>query len=164
MFPLRILKPHCRPTVLHCICIIIAIATYTFQALSVRGEKDWQRNVWNWFYSYLAWCQVGINIKNVGLLCLNLIGKKWPKSYYLLRYIHCMHLVSTGPFHTKFSSSFIQVLMTKRAKVYSTRYSQEVSHPSTNRARRCFTSGIGREPVYSTWYGRRRQNTVIFAI
>ena len=43
----------------------------------------------------------------------------------------------------------------KKGKVYSTRYSQAVTHPSTNRARRCLTSVIGREPVYSTWYGRR---------
>ena len=44
----------------------------------------------------------------------------------------------------------------KIAKVYGTRYSQAVTHPSTNRARRCLTSVIGREPVLSTWYGRRR--------
>ena len=44
----------------------------------------------------------------------------------------------------------------KKAKVYGTRYSQAVTHPSTNRARRCLTSVIGREPVLSTWYGRRR--------
>jgi hypothetical protein len=37
-----------------------------------------------------------------------------------------------------------------KAKVYSTRYSQAVTHPSTNRARRCLTSVIGREPVFST--------------
>ena len=40
-------------------------------------------------------------------------------------------------------------------KVYSTWYSQAVTHPSTNQARRCLTSVIGREPVCSTWYGRR---------
>ena len=45
----------------------------------------------------------------------------------------------------------------QNSKVYSTRYSEAVSHPSTNRARRCLTSGFGREPVYSTWYGRRHQ-------
>ena len=38
----------------------------------------------------------------------------------------------------------------KTAKVYGTRYSQAVTHPSTNRARRCLTSVIGREPVLST--------------
>ena len=43
----------------------------------------------------------------------------------------------------------------EKKKVYSTRYSQAVTHPSTNLARRCLTSVIGREPVFSTWYGRR---------
>lgn len=38
----------------------------------------------------------------------------------------------------------------KSKRVYSTRYSQAVTHPSTNRARRCLTSVIGREPVLST--------------
>ena len=37
-----------------------------------------------------------------------------------------------------------------KRKVYGTRYSQAVTHPSTNRARRCLTSVIGREPVLST--------------
>jgi hypothetical protein len=50
------------------------------------------------------------------------------------------------------------------AKVYGTRYSQAVTHPSTNRARRCLTSVIGREPVLSTWYGRRRQSASTSAI
>ncbi|ESO94760.1 hypothetical protein LOTGIDRAFT_117775 [Lottia gigantea] len=39
--------------------------------------------------------------------------------------------------------------------VYSTPCSQAVTHPSTNRARRCLTSVIGQELVLSTWYGRR---------
>ena len=34
---------------------------------------------------------------------------------------------------------------------------QAVTHLSTNHARRCLTSVIGREPVFSTWYGRRHQ-------
>ncbi len=37
----------------------------------------------------------------------------------------------------------------KEKKVYSTRYSQVVSLPSTNQARRCLTSVIEREPVFS---------------
>ena len=35
-----------------------------------------------------------------------------------------------------------------------TRGSQAVSHPSTNLAQCCLTSGIGRELVFSAWYGR----------
>ncbi len=44
----------------------------------------------------------------------------------------------------------------KMKNVYCTRCSQAVTHPSTIRARRCLTSVIGREPVFSTWYGRRQ--------
>ena len=47
--------------------------------------------------------------------------------------------------------------LTPRTKkiIYSTWCSQAVTHLSTNHARRCLTSVIGREPVFSTWYGRR---------
>ena len=38
----------------------------------------------------------------------------------------------------------------------NTRYSQSVTHTSTNRAQRCLTSVIRREPVFPTWYGRRQ--------
>ena len=46
----------------------------------------------------------------------------------------------------------------KKAKrnAYDTWYSQAVPHPSTNQAQRCLTSQIGRDAVFSTWYGRRR--------
>ena len=44
----------------------------------------------------------------------------------------------------------------KKWQAYDTRYSQAVSHPSTDRALGCLTSVIGREPVYSAWCGRRR--------
>ena len=43
----------------------------------------------------------------------------------------------------------------KKRWAYNTQYSQAVTHPSTNCARCCLTSVIGREPVHSTWYGRR---------
>ena len=48
---------------------------------------------------------------------------------------------------------------TKR-NVYSIRYSQAVTHPSTDLTRRCLTSVIGREPVFSTWCGRRHECSV----
>ena len=41
------------------------------------------------------------------------------------------------------------------AKDISTRYSQVVTHPSTNPAQSCLTSVITREPVHSAWYGLR---------
>ena len=44
-----------------------------------------------------------------------------------------------------------------KKEAYNTGCSQAVTHPSTDPARRCLTSVIGREPVHSAWYGRRRQ-------
>ena len=49
-----------------------------------------------------------------------------------------------------------------KKEAYNTGCSQAVTHPSTDPARRCLTSVIGREPVHSAWYGRRRQ-TIIHA-
>ncbi len=43
----------------------------------------------------------------------------------------------------------------------ATRYCQAVTHPSTKHARRCLTSVIRREPVLSTWYGRKHLVAVI---
>lgn len=48
----------------------------------------------------------------------------------------------------------------KRKKAYSTRYSQAVSHPSTNQARPCLASEIRRDRARSGWYGRRRRRAV----
>ena len=45
-----------------------------------------------------------------------------------------------------------------KGKADSTRRcSQAVPHPSTNRALRRLTSEVGRDPVYSTRYGRQRE-------
>ena len=44
----------------------------------------------------------------------------------------------------------------ERRCVHDTKYSQAVSHPSTNFAQPGFTAVIGREPVLSWWYGRER--------
>uniref|UniRef100_A0A914EM16 F-box domain-containing protein n=1 Tax=Acrobeloides nanus TaxID=290746 RepID=A0A914EM16_9BILA len=48
-------------------------------------------------------------------------------------------------------------------KAYNTRDSQDVSDPSTNRAQRCLTYQIGRDGVFSTWYGRKRKQQLLEA-
>ena len=48
--------------------------------------------------------------------------------------------------------------MQKSKDANSTQCSQAVSHPSTNRAQHCLTSVIGRELVYSMWYGRCQED------
>ena len=50
-------------------------------------------------------------------------------------------------------------LFSKAKTEYSTAYSQAVTHPSTNAAQCCLTSVIGRELVFSTWYGRIQGST-----
>ena len=45
-----------------------------------------------------------------------------------------------------------------KPKAYDTGSSQAVPHPSTIPARRCLTSVIGRERVFSSWYGRRQHS------
>ena len=45
----------------------------------------------------------------------------------------------------------------KEGKVYNTKYSLAVTHPSTNFAQPDLTLVIRREPVFSWWYGRRRK-------
>ena len=47
-------------------------------------------------------------------------------------------------------------MKTKKKIAYDTQYSQPVTHVSTNWARRSLTSEIGRDRVFSTWYGRKR--------
>ena len=53
------------------------------------------------------------------------------------------------------------MVLEKGKNAYSTLDSQAVSDPSTKRARRCLTWLIGREAVFSTWYGRKRNNLVM---
>ena len=45
----------------------------------------------------------------------------------------------------------------KKWFAYGTRHTLAVTHPVTNRARRCLTSVIGRELLVSTCYGRRHK-------
>ena len=46
--------------------------------------------------------------------------------------------------------------------VYSSWYSQAVTHPSTNQPRYCLTSVSRRELVLSMWYGRRQRMDILF--
>ena len=63
--------------------------------------------------------------------------------------------------HTSFrseSSLILQIWFNNpKGNVYSTEYSQAVTHPSTNSAQCCLTAVIRRELVFSTWYGRRHK-------
>lgn len=45
----------------------------------------------------------------------------------------------------------------KEERISNTEHSQPIAHTSTNPVRRSLTSMIEREPVLSTWYGRRRR-------
>ena len=49
-------------------------------------------------------------------------------------------------------------------EAYDTAYSQAVTHPSTNAAQSCLTSVIGRELVFSTWYGRRHEQRLLVRV
>ena len=66
----------------------------------------------------------------------------------------------TGIISRRYSASKIRLETIQfccSKSVYSTMYSQAVTHPSTNMAQCCLTSVIRRELVFSTWYGRRQR-------
>ena len=63
----------------------------------------------------------------------------------------------SSPFESALRFGKVGIEGQKNGNAYDTRGSQAVTPPSTNRARRCLTSVIRREPVFSTWYGRKRQ-------
>ena len=70
-----------------------------------------------------------------------------------------IHHLTKDPPAGSFGSDSVRVITTKGKtvqNVYSNLYSQAVTHPSTNRSQPCLTSVIGRELVYSRWYGRRQ--------
>ena len=67
-----------------------------------------------------------------------------PQNYYTNAY-----------FAKKCNFIFFLIFIFKKVLAYDTKYSQAVTHPSTNLAQCCLTSVIGRELVLSTWYGRR---------
>ena len=71
----------------------------------------------------------------------------------------------TKPFQMYLSTKILTILpksstkskmgnFAKNVEANSTQCSQAVTHPSTDLAQCCLTSVIGRELVYSTWYGR----------
>ena len=59
------------------------------------------------------------------------------------------------------SGPLVKLCSNLKRKADSTqRSSQAVPHPSTNRALRCLTSEVERDPVHSTRYGRRRMQSL----
>ena len=72
-------------------------------------------------------------------------------------FLHADHHVIVSTEHDYQLMSFCLLPVSHFLKnVYSTMYSQAVTHPSTNIAQCCLTSVIRRELVFSTWYGRRQ--------
>ena len=63
-----------------------------------------------------------------------------------------------SPYDSSIFKILAPSLQGQKVKAYSTRYSQAVTHPSTNLALPSLTAVIGREPVFSRWYGRRQSN------
>ena len=70
--------------------------------------------------------------------------------------LHCPLLLG-------FTGTFATQTKQKSYEANSTQCSQAVTHPSTNSAQCCLTSVIGRELVYSTWYGRRHLQELTLA-
>ncbi len=60
-------------------------------------------------------------------------------------------------FRVIWNENTMLIARAKWQNAYSTLDSQAVSDPSTKRAQRCLTWLIGREAVFSTWYGRKRR-------
>ncbi len=80
------------------------------------------------------------------------------KTIFCLHFSWDVHLVTPCLVDWLRFSQSVSLLATKGKSlqnVYSNLYSQAVTHPSTNRSQPCLTSVIGRELVYSRWYGRR---------
>ena len=86
---------------------------------------------------------------NVFATCFNGASNTWSTS--------CTHAEAWHLGGRAGASSRIALACQRKQKADSTqRSSQAVRHPSTNRALRCLTSEVERDPVHSTRYGRRR--------
>ena len=72
------------------------------------------------------------------------------QGYHLHSLKKNIKILLNWPFHTRKLQKMKEIGL-------GTWGSQPVTHASTNHARRCLTSQIGRDGVHSTWYGPSRQ-------
>lgn len=97
-----------------------------------------------------------------GMQTVHIWGYYWTDAYvHASAYLYDKNNQNARCLYAKFDGSAVNggkgkhILKRQTLKAYSIRYSQAVTHPSTNGTRRCLTSLIGREPVFSTWYSHR---------
>ena len=97
---------------------------------------------------------IKIRVRRIARWCVSGRVRKSPPSPYILS--KCLNKGGESIEEGK-SNSVYEIRSKEKGKAYDTGSSQAVPHPSTIPARRCLTSVIGRERVFSSWYGRRHQ-------
>ena len=82
----------------------------------------------------------------------------WRQLYYLSRAkIQCLCILHKQENNNSWINHKLKAI--NKVEAYNTRNSQAVTQRSTTLALQDLTAGIGRDPVFCLWYGRRRKNT-----
>ena len=110
-----------------------------------------------------TWCSQAVThpSTNRAQRCLtSVIGRELVRSTWYGRR-HRIHSLLGTQRKMFLLSVYLMPLIQAQQNVYNIAYSQAVTHPSTNATQCCLTSVIGRELVFSTWYGRRHMDMSI---